>query len=139
MLVREKHILRTFPARPLRPDERALVAEWLAAAGDVSLVYVSERRTDDPAISRRIAISLEPSSAFTFLVHTPLHEDFWIVLDARRKTKFHRFDTLVEALNFVRPVHRQPTDQPTDRRGDQDRHRDGGKPGGGRRAVRRAK
>ncbi len=30
MLVRTEDILQTFPARPLRPDERELVAEWLA-------------------------------------------------------------------------------------------------------------
>src|ERR1019366_6907499 len=31
------------PPRLLRPDERALVADWLAAAGDISLAYVSSR------------------------------------------------------------------------------------------------
>jgi hypothetical protein len=46
--------LHYFPARPLRPNENALVAEWLAGAGDIAAAYVSNRRTDDPAHYRRI-------------------------------------------------------------------------------------
>jgi len=104
MLARTEEILQTFPARPLRPDERELVAEWLAAAGDVTSAFVSERRTDDPAIYRRIAISVDGNDAFTHLIHTPLHNDVWVVLDVRYKPEFHQFDSLREALNFVRPV-----------------------------------
>jgi len=106
MLARTEDILQTFPARPLRPDERELMAEWLAAAGDVSSAFVSERRTDDPAIYRRIAISVDGNDAFTHLIHTPLHNDVWVVLDVRYKPEFHQFDSLREALNFVRPVFR---------------------------------
>ena len=104
MLVRTQDILQTFPARPLRPDERELVAEWLAAAGDVSSAFVSERRTDDPAIYRRIAISADGNDAFTHLIHTPLHTNVWVVLDVRFKPEVHLFESLREALNFIRPV-----------------------------------
>ena len=45
-----------FPARPLSPDEHALVAEWLSAAGDIVTAYVSSRSHDDPAHYRRIVI-----------------------------------------------------------------------------------
>ena len=95
---------QALPPRPLRPDERELVAEWLAVAGDVSSAFVSERRTDDPAIYRRIAISVDGNSAFTHLIHTPLHNDVWVVPDVRFKPEVHRFESLWEALNFIRPV-----------------------------------
>ena len=95
---------QTFPARQLRSDERELVAEWLAAADDVSSAFVSERRSDDPAIYRRIAISLDGNGVFTHLIHTPAHNDIWIVLNVRHKPEVHQFDSLLEALNFVRPV-----------------------------------
>ena len=104
MLVRAEDILKTFPARPLRPDERELVAEWLAAAGDVSSAFVNQRQTDDPAIYRRIAISVERNGACTHLIHTPVHSDFWIVLNVGDKSEAHQFDTLLGALNFVRQV-----------------------------------
>ncbi len=104
MLAHTEDILQTFPARLLRPDERELVAAWLAAAGDVSSAFVSERRTDDPAMRRRIAVSVDGNDVFTHLIHTPLHNDVWIVLDVRSKPEFHQFDTLPEALNFIRPV-----------------------------------
>jgi hypothetical protein len=130
---------QTFPARPLRPDERDLVAEWLAAAGNVSSAYVSERRTDDPAIYRRIAISADGDGAFTHLIHAPFHSDVWIVLHVRHKPEIHHFESLQDALNFVRPVFGQPVfGQPAarlaDGPGDQDRdHQDGA----GRAAERR--
>jgi hypothetical protein len=62
-------VLRTLPPRPLRLDEQELVVEWLAAAGDVALAYVSERRTDDPAIYRRIVIIKDADSGPTYLIH----------------------------------------------------------------------
>jgi hypothetical protein len=60
-----------FPARLLTPDERALVAEWLASAGDIVDAYVSNRRVDDPALYRRIVIVLKPESRPAHLVHAP--------------------------------------------------------------------
>lgn len=101
---RTADILQTFPARPLRADERELVAEWLAAASDVSSAFVSERRSDDPAIYRRIAISVDGNGAFTHLIHSPVHSDVRIVLNVRYRPEVHQFDSLLEALNFVRPV-----------------------------------
>jgi hypothetical protein len=124
MLVRAEDVQQTFPARALEPDERALVAEWLAAASDVMSAFVSERRTDDPTISRRIAISEAANGAFTYLIHSPLRGNFWIVLDARYKPQFHRFDTLWEALNFVRPVLGPPADLGIDKPGYKDQGRE---------------
>jgi len=104
MLRCTEDILHTFPARPLRADERELVAEWLAAASDVTSAFVSERRTDDPAIRSRIAISVERNGAFTHFIHTPVHNDIWIVLNVHYQPEVHQFDSLLEALNFIRPV-----------------------------------
>ncbi|HET6234718.1 MAG TPA: hypothetical protein VFE41_07105 [Acetobacteraceae bacterium] len=117
---------QTFPARPLRPDERELVAEWLAAAGNDSSAYVSDRRTDEPAIYRRIAISADGDGAFTHLIHAPFHSNVWMVLHVRHKPEIHHFESLQDALNFVRPVFGQPVlgqpaARPADGSGEQDR------------------
>ena len=60
MTDRIEDVLRTFPPRPLNPDERALVDTWLSATCDVASAYVSERRSDDPALYRRIVVTLGP-------------------------------------------------------------------------------
>jgi hypothetical protein len=122
MLGRTEDLLHTFPARPLRADERALLAEWLAAASDVSSAFVSERRTDDPAIQRRIAISVEGSGAFTHFIHTPVNNDVWIVLNVQYRPEVHQFDTLLEALNFVRPVLLWAPAWPAEQRADHLQH-----------------
>jgi hypothetical protein len=92
-----------FPPRPLRPDERTLVAVWLAAAGDVASAYVSERSSDDQGIYRRVVITVlgdEP----THLIDAPTGTDYWIVLQCRPDQDVHTFRSLREALNSVRPV-----------------------------------
>jgi hypothetical protein len=124
MLRSTEDIQQTFPARQLRADERELVAEWLAAASDVSFAFVSERRTDDPAIQSRIAISVERNGAFTHFIHTPVHNDVWIVLNVHYRPEVHQFDSLLEALNFIRPVLSWSSAWPDDRQvdPDQDRH-----------------
>ena len=97
-------VLRTLPPRPLGPGERQLLATWLAAAGDVALAYVSERRSDDPAIYRRIVIAMEPSGDPTFLIHTPADIDIWVLLHVSPEFEGRCFDSLRDALNFIRPV-----------------------------------
>jgi hypothetical protein len=128
MLRRTEDILQTFPARPLRADERELVAEWLAAASDVSSAFVSERRTDDPAIHSRIAISVESNGAFTHFIHTPVHNDVWIVLNVHYRPEVQQFDTLLEALNFIRPVLAWSSAWPDDRPADPDQGRHQARP-----------
>jgi hypothetical protein len=128
MLGRTEDILHTFPARPLRADERELVAEWLAAASDVSSAFVSERRTDDPAIHSRIAISVERSGAFTHFIHTPVHNDVWIVLNVHYRPEVHQFDSLLEALNFIRPVLPWSSAWPDVQQADSDLGRDQARP-----------
>jgi hypothetical protein len=99
-----KDMIRGLPARLLAPDERALVAEWLSGAGDITEAYVSDRRGDDPALYHRIVIVTNPEAGPTHLVHAPSGRDIWIVLTLGRRTKFRRFPTLRVALNSIRPA-----------------------------------
>ena len=99
-----KGAIRDFPARILTPDERALVAEWIACAGDIAEAYVSNRRVDDPALYHRIVIVANPEDGPAHLVHAPPGRDIWIVFSLGRRTRVMRFPTLRAALNSVRPV-----------------------------------
>ena len=96
--------LRYFPARPLTPDERAVVADWLASVGDIAATYVSSRRGDDPAHYRRIVIVTKPDEGPSHFVHAPSGRDIWIVFSLGRRTRIRRFSTLRAALNSIRPV-----------------------------------
>ena len=97
-------VLRTLPPRPLGPGERQLLATWLAVAGDVALAYVSERRSDDPAIYRRIVIAMEADCVPTYLIHTPTNMDIWVLMHVSPEFEGRSFDSLRDALNFIRPV-----------------------------------
>jgi hypothetical protein len=97
-------ILQTLPPGHLRPGERKVVAEWLAAAGDIASAYFSGRKNDDPAIYRRIVIIEDTNSGPTFLIHTPANMKIWIVLRVGSPSEARGFDSLRDALNFVRPV-----------------------------------
>jgi hypothetical protein len=101
---------QALPSRPLRPDERELFAEWLAAAGDVASAYVSSRSGDDPTIYRRIVITVKGGGEPSYLIDSPAGTDLWIVVQCLPELDAHKFGTLREALNFVRPVLRQSTD-----------------------------
>jgi hypothetical protein len=96
--------LHHFPARPLRPNEHALVAEWLAGAGDIAAAYVSNRRTDDPAYYRRIVVVSKPDDGPSHLIHAPAGRTIWIVFVPGPRAKFRAFRSLRSALNSIRPV-----------------------------------
>src|ERR1017187_2467008 len=96
--------IRYFPARRLTPDERALVADWLAAAGDVPLAYVSDRRGDDPALYQRLVIAAKADAGPSHLVHAPSGRDIWIVFSLGQRMRIGRFPSLRAALNSIRPV-----------------------------------
>src|SRR6185312_7584142 len=104
MTDRTGDVLRTFPPRPPNPDERALVAEWLAATCNVASAYVSERRGDDPAIYRRIVITVGPDCGPSFLVHAPAGMSCWLVSSVGHGSNIRRFDNLRGALNSIRAV-----------------------------------
>lgn len=95
---------RVFPPRLLRPDERELLAEWLAAAGDIASAYVSSRKNDEPEIRRRIVVSVTGDEEPTYFIDTPSGTDLWIVVQLRPDMEAYEFGSLRQALNFVRPV-----------------------------------
>jgi len=104
MINQSTHDHEALPPRPLRPEERDLLAEWLAAAGDVSKAFVSSRRSDSSAIYRKIVISVELDGEPTYLIDTPAGTDLWIVVQCRPVPDAYQFDSLRDALNFIRPA-----------------------------------
>ena len=96
--------LRHLPARFPTPDERALVAEWLALASDVALAYVSSRSSDDPALYLRIVIVTKPDDGPSHIVYAPSGRDIWVVFSPGRRCGVKRFRSLQTALNSVRSV-----------------------------------
>ena len=97
-------VIRDFPARLLTPRERELVTEWVASAGDIAEVYVSNRRANDPALYHRIVIVSKAGDGPSHLVHASSGRDIWIVFKLGSRTKVQRFRTLRAALNSIRPV-----------------------------------
>jgi hypothetical protein len=97
-------VLRTFPPRPLHPDERALVDMWLSVACDVASAYVSERRSDDPVLYRRVVIAIGPDPGPSYLIHAPAGISCWLVSSVGRGCEVQKFDSLRAALNSIRPV-----------------------------------
>jgi hypothetical protein len=96
--------IRHFPARLLTPDEHALLAEWLSAAGDIASAYVSNRRGDDPAYYRRIVIVTRPDEGPSHLIHAPMGRREWVVFSRGPAYQIDIFPTLRVALNSIRPV-----------------------------------
>jgi len=96
--------VRHMPARLLTPDERALVAEWLAMASDVALAYVSSRSSDDPALYHRIIIVTKPDDGPLHIVYASSRRNIWIVFSSGRRSGVKRFQCLRTALNSIRPV-----------------------------------
>jgi hypothetical protein len=106
------NVILTFPPRPVSRWERALLAEWLAAAQreghDVHGAFVSERRSDDPMLFGRIVIVLWSSPDPAFLVHSPAGFAFWVVMAVSAWDQLRRLPTLCAALNSIRPVLDEP-------------------------------
>jgi hypothetical protein len=93
------------PARPLNPDEQALFAEWLAAAGDVGRAYISRRRGDPAALQHRIVITTgDRTEEPAHLVYALSGRNIWVVLSSGSRTRVKRFASLRGALNSIRPV-----------------------------------
>jgi hypothetical protein len=97
-------VMLTFPPRELSPLERELVREWLALAGDVSDCHVSSRRSDDPALYRRIVVTDTPDGRPTHLIHHPDGLDLWVKMTVGPYPVIEMFPTLPAALNSIRCV-----------------------------------
>jgi hypothetical protein len=100
----ERELLLRHPPRMLTPGEHGLVAEWLSLTGDVAMAYVSERRSDDPAMYRRIVIAAGPSDHPTHLIHCPNGRQLWVKMTLGPQPSVAMFDTLRMALNSIRSV-----------------------------------
>jgi hypothetical protein len=81
-----------------------LLDEWVSAAGDIASAYFCERRSDDPAMYRRVVICEKADHGPSYLIHTAVSLDIWVKLNVRQTSKPQSFNTLREALNSVRPV-----------------------------------
>jgi hypothetical protein len=100
---RMTHVLMTFPPRPLTDGERETLRVWATEVDDVA-AFVSERRSDDPAIYRRIVISRASTGQRLYFIRPPHSNDSWLVLSAKESEDIARCPSLRAALNFVRPV-----------------------------------
>ena len=96
-------VLLAFPPRPLAPHECDLVTEWLGLALDIPSAYVSNRRSDDPAIYQRIVVSTTPDARPTYLIHSPSGMHMWVKLSVEQ-SRTEMFDSLSAALNSIRHV-----------------------------------
>ncbi len=97
------HVPVTFPPRPLTDGEREILRSWERGVDDV-FAFVSERRSDDPAIYRRIVITRSSTGQRLYFIRPPQGNDSWQVLSAKEGEDIARCPTLRAALNFVRPA-----------------------------------
>jgi hypothetical protein len=96
--------LLTFPARELSPDEHRLVNDWLKRAIDIAAAYIANRRSDDPALYRRIVVVERPNADPTYLIHQPAGLTMWVKTVIGREGQMETFNTLRAALNSIRRV-----------------------------------
>ena len=73
-------------------------------AVDGFTAFVAERRSDDPAIYRRIVIARRRTKQHAYTIHTPQGMDVWIVVSAAEGEDVGTFPTVRAALEFVQPV-----------------------------------
>ncbi len=97
-------VLLKYPPREIDPVERQLIDKWLALAGDISVAYVSGRKSDDPALFRRLVIAAGPGDQPTHLIHAPVGLRLWVKLTVGGMATVEMFDTLLTALNSIRRV-----------------------------------
>ena len=102
-------VLLSFPPRPIGEMERTLFNEWLSRAGDITLVYISDRRSDDPRFYRRIIIWPDPDKKLVYTVHSAASA--WLVSSTeqtgkvfRDRSHYEAYATLRDALNSIRAV-----------------------------------
>lgn len=104
MTDRAGDILCTFPPRPLNRVERALVTSWLATTSNVTSAYVSERRSDDPALYRRIVVTVGQNRTPSHLIHAPAGLRCWLVSSVGHGSEVQRFASLYGVLNSIRTM-----------------------------------
>jgi len=98
-----QNVLRTSPPRPLTDDERRLLDDWVQAAQGFT-AFISERRTDEPAIYRRIVISVRATRQHLYLIHAAAEPACLIMLCIATGEYAGRFPTLRAVLDYIEPV-----------------------------------
>lgn len=98
-----QNVLRTSSPRPLTDDEHLLLNDWIQAAQGFT-AFVSERRSDEPAIYRRIVVSLRATRQHLYLLHAATEPAGWIMLTIATGEYFGRFPTLRAVLDHIEPV-----------------------------------
>jgi hypothetical protein len=96
-------ILLTFPPRMPSPTEQVLVQEWIGLA-NVPFAYVSQRRSDDPKFFGRVVIATGLDTKPSHTIHAPAESTLWLVTSMGPPQSVRQFNTLLDALNSVRPL-----------------------------------
>jgi hypothetical protein len=91
------------PPKPLSDEENELLQEWVAASESVT-AYVSRRLADNSRLHGRIVISDLKSRKPLYLVYCALGTESWTVASVVENCEIGAFQTLRDALIFVRPV-----------------------------------
>jgi hypothetical protein len=94
-------VLLRFPPRELTPGERHVFRDWLGLAGDISGAYVSGRKSDDPALYRRIVVLAGPGDQPTHLIHAPEGMHLWVKVTIGPDLRMEMFDAVQTALNSI--------------------------------------
>jgi len=98
--------ISSFPPRPVTDGERQVLLDWLSITDDVS-AFVSERRSDDPGIFRRIVVLRRATRKAMYLIHCPQNSNWWVLTSAIERENVGYFPTLRAALQFIRPLARR--------------------------------
>ena len=98
-----QHVLRTSSPRSLTDDERLLLLDWIQAAQRFT-AFISERRSDEPAIYRRIVVSLRATRQHLYLLHAATEPAGWIMLTIATGEYAGRYPTLRAVLDYIEPV-----------------------------------
>ena len=91
------------PAKPLSDAEHELLLEWVAASESVT-AYISRRLADDSRLHGRIVVSDRKTRKRLYLVYCALGTASWTVASVVENCEIGTFQTLCDALIFVRPV-----------------------------------
>jgi hypothetical protein len=93
----------SFPPRSITDGERQVLLDWIDANAELA-AFVSERRSDDPTVYRRIVVLRRSTRQRLYLVHCPEGSNWWMVTAASERENVGFFPTLRAALSFIRPM-----------------------------------
>jgi hypothetical protein len=114
IMASRRDLIGAKPPRMPSPGERAILADWLAMAGDVASAHVSMRRTDDPILYGTIVVAArahpDGDTQITHLVYQHRGANHWEVCALGGRVKIRHFQTLNEALNSIHRVLPASTD-----------------------------